>query len=73
MIIEKLWLDRLEKSKYKNLDNFLKEFSSDDYNYTREMLLEDIHFYIDELLGYNDIEESETMADDENYCDMLGW
>ena len=73
MQIEKIWLEKLEKSKYKNLENFLKEFSSDEYKYTREMLLDDIHFYIDELLGYNDFEEPKTVADDDAEFEMIGW
>ena len=65
MKIEELWKRRLEKSKFKTLDKFLEHFTSDDYNFTREQLLSDIHFYIDELLGYNDIEEAETIPDDD--------
>ena len=30
-----------------------------------EQLEEELEFWIDELLGYNDVEEPETVADDE--------
>ena len=64
MKIEKLWSDRLAKHGY-TIESFLEEFSSDDYRMSREQLEEELEFWIDEVLGYNDVEEPETVADDE--------
>ena len=64
MKIGKLWSDRLVKHGY-TIESFLDEFSSDDYRMSREQLEEELEFWIDELLGYNDVQEPETLADDE--------
>ena len=64
MKIGKLWLDRLAKQGY-TIESFLDEFSSDDYRISREQLEEELEFWIDEILGYNDVVEPETVADDE--------
>ena len=64
MRIGKLWSDRLAKHGY-TIESFLEEFSSDDYRMSREQLEEELEFWIDEVLGYNDVEEPETVADDE--------
>ena len=62
MKIGKLWSDRLAKHGYTQ-DSFLEEFSSDDYRMSREQLEEELEFWIDELLRYNDVQEPETLAD----------
>ena len=59
-----LWANRLKASGY-TIESFLDEFSSDDYRMSREQLEEELEFWIDEMLGYNDVEEPETVADDE--------
>ena len=59
-----LWYNRLKDKGY-TIESFLGEFSSDDYRMSREQLEEELEFWIDELLGYNDVEEPETVADDE--------
>ena len=64
MKIGKLWSDRLAKQGY-TIESFLDEFSSDDYRMSRERLEEELEFWIDEMLGYNDVVEPETVADDE--------
>ena len=64
MKIGKLWSDRLTKQGY-TIESFLDEFSSDDYRMSREQLEDDLEFWIDEVLGYNDVVEPETVADDE--------
>lgn len=71
-MIGELWQKRLEKHGY-TVESFLEEFSSDDYNTTKEVLLKDLEFYIDEYLGYNGVEEPETIADDENEDYTAGW
>ena len=62
--IDSLWANRLKASGY-TIESFLEEFSSDDYRMSREQLEEELEFWIDEMLGYNDVVESETVADDE--------
>ena len=64
MKIGKLWLDRLAKHSY-TIESFLEEFISDDYRMSREQLIDDLEFWIDEMLGYNDVVEPEAVADDE--------
>ena len=59
-----LWYNRLKEKGY-TIESFLDEFSSDDYRMSREELISDLEFWIDEMLGYNDVEEPETVADDE--------
>ena len=59
-----IWANRLAKHG-NTIDSFLDEFSSDDYRMSREQLEEELEFWIDEMLGYNDIVEPETVADDE--------
>ena len=67
MKIEKLWSDRLKAKGY-TIESFLEEFSSDDYRMSREQLEDELEFWIDEMLGYNDVVEPETVADDEVDC-----
>lgn len=52
IVVGKIWYDRLIAKGY-TIESFIKEFSSDDYRMTREELIEDLEFYIDEMLGYN--------------------
>ena len=59
-----LWANRLKERGY-TIESFLDEFSSDDYRMSREQLEEELEFWIDEVLGYNDVVEPETVADDE--------
>ena len=59
-----LWANRLKAKGY-TIESFLDEFSSDDYRMSREQLIDDLEFWIDEMLGYNDVVEPETVADDE--------
>ncbi len=73
MKLEKEYEEKIKKNNY-TLESFLEEFSNEDeYTKTKEELKEDIHFYIDEYLGYNDFEEPETVADDDIEYEMVGW
>ena len=65
--IDCLWTNRLKAKGY-TIESFLDEFSSDDYRMSREQLEEEFEFWIDEMLGYNDVVEPETVADDEVGC-----
>ena len=69
-VVDKIKLDdnymkKLKDNKFNSVEQFINHYSSDDYRFTWEQLREDIYFYIDELLGYNDVEEPITVADDE--------
>ena len=62
--IDSLWANRLKAKGY-TIESFLEEFSSDNYRMSREQLIDDLEFWIDEMLGYNDVVEPDTVADDE--------
>ena len=63
--MDKKYIEKLNKHGY-TIDSFLEEFSSDDYRYTKMDLLDDIYFYIDEFLGYNNMQEDDTFTEDDD-------